>query len=334
MIVTGASPPASKDTVIFTTDGPDQNRSSASAGMQKADSPAGVHNADSPAAMHKADSSVLHPDQQQQNHPKDSQQPAQSPMQNQNSKPGSSAVEVQSSAAASRQAVRQAVPVLLSASSKAKAKQQAATAQSGNPSPNPTPDPTPAPNMSVTWLGTSSGSPSTRRNVSSIALRHGSNTHVVDCGEGSGRQVLRSAIDPASIVGIYISHLHGDHCFGLPGMIELISAAHKAAGAVRGSKHLTIQGPPGIQHLVKSALAVCCLSVSGGACMWHVVCMSWHWLQLMRCIYKGVHLCLASNQGSSHVSAGALRHHNQVSSAMHCILSGTGQHRAMVLSEH
>ena len=112
------------------------------------------------------------------------------------------------------------------------------------------------PHMSVTWLGTSSGSPSMRRNVSSIALCHGQCTYLVDCGEGSTRQVLRSHVNPASISGIYISHLHGDHCFGLPGMIELVSRAHLAAGAERGSRQLTIQGPPGIQQLVKSALAV------------------------------------------------------------------------------
>lgn len=95
-----------------------------------------------------------------------------------------------------------------------------------------------------------------RRNVSSIALCHGPCTHLVDCGEGTSRQILRSHINPASISGIYISHLHGDHCFGLPGMIELISRAHIAAGAERGSCQLTIQGPPGVQQLVKSALAV------------------------------------------------------------------------------
>ena len=128
------------------------------------------------------------------------------------------------------------------------------------PSPQTTPaqssNLTPASHMSVTWLGTSSGSPSMRRNVSSIALCHGRSTHLVDCGEGTSRQILRSHINPASITGIYISHLHGDHCFGLPGVIELVSRAHIAAEAERGSCQLTIQGPPGVQQLVKSALAV------------------------------------------------------------------------------
>lgn len=140
-----------------------------------------------------------------------------------------------------------AVP-MPSASNRQNPSQHSTPAQSSNL--------TQVPHMSVTWLGTSSGSPSMRRNVSSIALCLGHCTYLVDCGEGSSRQVLRSRINPASISGIYISHLHGDHCFGLPGMIELISRVHIAAGADRGSRQLTIQGPPGIQQVVKSALAV------------------------------------------------------------------------------
>ncbi|KAL3130568.1 hypothetical protein ABBQ38_008374 [Trebouxia sp. C0009 RCD-2024] len=146
-----------------------------------------------------------------------------------------------------RQSVQTAINPNPPASTRQIAGQQPSTARSSKR--------TPPPNMSVTWLGTSSGSPSMRRNVSSIALRHGPCTHLVDCGEGSSRQILRSHINPASICGIYISHLHGDHCFGLPGVIELVSRAHQASGTARGSQQLTIQGPPGIQQLVKSALA-------------------------------------------------------------------------------
>ena len=159
----------------------------------------------------------------------------------------------QDSATNNRPSSQSAVDTMPSASNRQKPSQQSTPAQPSNL--------TLVSTMSVTWLGTSSGSPSMRRNVSSIALCHGQCTYLVDCGEGSSRQVLRSHINPASISGIYISHLHGDHCFGLPGMIELISRAHIAAGAERGSRQLTIQGPPGIQQLVKSALAVSlCLS--------------------------------------------------------------------------
>jgi len=113
-----------------------------------------------------------------------------------------------------------------------------------------------APELSVTWLGTSSGSPSLRRNVSCIALTLGQSTYLVDCGEGTSRQVLRANIHPACVKGVFISHLHGDHCFGLPGLIELVSEAHEAAKSPHDMRILQIFGPPGIQQLVKGALAV------------------------------------------------------------------------------
>ena len=113
-----------------------------------------------------------------------------------------------------------------------------------------------APELSVTWLGTSSGSPSLRRNVSCIALTLGQSTYLVDCGEGTSRQVLRANIHPACIKGVFISHLHGDHCFGLPGLIELVSEAHEAAKSPNDMRSLQVFGPPGIQQLVKGALAV------------------------------------------------------------------------------
>ncbi|DBA90517.1 TPA: hypothetical protein ACH3X1_003776 [Trebouxia sp. C0004] len=113
-----------------------------------------------------------------------------------------------------------------------------------------------APELSVTWLGTSSGSPSLRRNVSCIALTLGQSTYLVDCGEGTSRQILRANIHPACIKGVFISHLHGDHCFGLPGLVELVSEAHEAAKSPSGMRTLQVFGPPGIQQLVQGALAV------------------------------------------------------------------------------
>ncbi len=125
-----------------------------------------------------------------------------------------------------------------------------------------------APELSVTWLGTSSGSPSLRRNVSCIALTLGQSTYLVDCGEGTSRQVLRANIHPACTKGVFISHLHGDHCFGLPGLIELVSEAHEAAKSPNDLRTLQVFGPPGIQQLVKGALAVshvyaCCDDIPG-----------------------------------------------------------------------
>ena len=166
--------------------------------------------------------------------------------------PISSTMTASASAASDRQLntqVKQPTPRTPLQQPRSKQQNPATTQPNGRSAP---------PHMSITWLGTSSGNPSMRRNVSSIALRHGESTHLVDCGEGTSRQVLRFGIEPTSICEIYISHLHGDHCFGLPGMIELISQAHRASGSAPGSEHLTVQGPPGIQQLIKTALAVSC----------------------------------------------------------------------------
>lgn len=72
------------------------------------------------------------------------------------------------------------------------------------------------------------GSPTRTRNVSSIALRLPKETMLVDCGEATARQIVVAGIEPASITNIFITHLHGDHCFGLMGIVEHISKARRA----------------------------------------------------------------------------------------------------------
>ena len=77
--------------------------------------------------------------------------------------------------------------------------------------------------------------------MSSIALRTREQTLIVDAGEGTNRQVAVAGIDPGSINNIFITHMHGDHCFGLPGLLTTISAARAAGGSteVRHSSWLT-----------------------------------------------------------------------------------------------
>ena len=82
--------------------------------------------------------------------------------------------------------------------------------------------------MELTCLGTGAGGPSVDRNAACVALRldaHGeqSTTWLFDCGEGTTRQVMSSPISHADIDRIFITHAHGDHCFGLPGLLCLIA---------------------------------------------------------------------------------------------------------------
>jgi ribonuclease Z len=75
--------------------------------------------------------------------------------------------------------------------------------------------------LQITYLGTSSGVPTRSRNVSSVALRLPQRAEVwlFDCGEGTQHQFLRSEFKSSQIRRIFISHMHGDHIFGLMGLL-------------------------------------------------------------------------------------------------------------------
>ncbi|MEA5447849.1 ribonuclease Z [Leptolyngbya sp. CCNP1308] len=75
--------------------------------------------------------------------------------------------------------------------------------------------------LQITFLGTSSGVPTRARNVSSVALRLPQRAEVwlFDCGEGTQHQFLRSEFKSSQIRRIFITHMHGDHIFGLMGLL-------------------------------------------------------------------------------------------------------------------
>lgn len=106
--------------------------------------------------------------------------------------------------------------------------------------------------MQIEFLGTGAGSPSKQRNVSSTALKLLEERNAVwlfDCGEATQHQILRTTIRPRKIEKIFISHLHGDHIFGLPGLLSSRSFQG-------GNEPLTIYGPVGIKAFVQTALQV------------------------------------------------------------------------------
>lgn len=104
----------------------------------------------------------------------------------------------------------------------------------------------------VTWLGTSSGAPTSRRNVSSMALRlDDEHVMLVDCGEGTRNQLRTATIDPAHVSHIFITHLHGDHCFGIAGGLSAIMNARR--GTVRQKEPVYIYGPPELHRLVAAS---------------------------------------------------------------------------------
>ncbi|WP_461213126.1 ribonuclease Z [Lacticaseibacillus sp. GG6-2] len=106
--------------------------------------------------------------------------------------------------------------------------------------------------MEIEFLGTGAGSPSKTRNVSSLALKlldERNEVWLFDCGEGTQHQILKTTIRPRKVTKIFITHLHGDHIFGLPGF--LASRANQG-----GEAPLTIYGPEGIERFVRTSLQV------------------------------------------------------------------------------
>lgn len=104
--------------------------------------------------------------------------------------------------------------------------------------------------MELYFLGTNAGIPSLQRNVTSAALRllgERGSIWLFDCGEGTQHQILRSPLKLSKVEFIFISHLHGDHLFGLPGLLS-------SRGAQGATSPLTVYGPVGIQKFLETTL--------------------------------------------------------------------------------
>lgn len=104
--------------------------------------------------------------------------------------------------------------------------------------------------MELIFLGTGAGVPSKNRNVTSIAISMLNERNAIwlfDCGEGTQQQILRSPIRLSKLEKIFITHLHGDHIFGLPGLLSSRSFQG-------GETELTVYGPPGIALYIKDSL--------------------------------------------------------------------------------
>ncbi|MCK5901826.1 MAG: ribonuclease Z [Cocleimonas sp.] len=85
--------------------------------------------------------------------------------------------------------------------------------------------------MEITFLGTSSGAPTTTRSVSATAIKKANSKswYLVDCGEGTQHQLLKAKLSLNTLKAIFITHVHGDHCYGLIGLISSATMAGRTA---------------------------------------------------------------------------------------------------------
>jgi ribonuclease Z len=99
--------------------------------------------------------------------------------------------------------------------------------------------------LDVVFLGTAASVPTAQRGPAALLVRRGSERLLFDCGEGTQRQLQRSAIGLPDLQEIFLTHYHADHFLGLPGMLKTFALRGRA------ETPLIAYGPHGLRELLK-----------------------------------------------------------------------------------
>lgn len=97
--------------------------------------------------------------------------------------------------------------------------------------------------MRIVTLGTGAGRPTLRRSSSAVGLEFLGETFLFDCGEGTQLQLMKTSFRWGKVSTIFISHLHGDHVNGLPGLLGTLSLSDR-------ENPITIYGPKGLKEFL------------------------------------------------------------------------------------
>jgi ribonuclease Z len=95
--------------------------------------------------------------------------------------------------------------------------------------------------LDVAFLGTAASAPTARRGLSALLVRRGGDRLLIDCGEGTQRQLIRST-GLIELDEVLITHFHADHVLGLPGMLKTFSLQGR-------ERPLLVHGPAGLSRL-------------------------------------------------------------------------------------
>jgi len=101
--------------------------------------------------------------------------------------------------------------------------------------------------MRLTFLGTAGSWPTKERSASAIALDLEKELVLLDCGEGTQRQFFQSSASFMRVRRVFVTHFHGDHFLGLPGLIQSMCLNHR-------TEPLDVYGPPDAEEMVGRAL--------------------------------------------------------------------------------
>src|SRR3989344_4219373 len=93
-------------------------------------------------------------------------------------------------------------------------------------------------NITITFLGTGNAVPTRQRNHSAILFNYKNENILLDCGEGTQRQFRYAGISPCKLTRLLITHWHGDHILGIPGLLQTLAMTDY-------SKILEVHGPKG-----------------------------------------------------------------------------------------
>jgi ribonuclease Z len=109
--------------------------------------------------------------------------------------------------------------------------------------------------MKITFLGTSASTPTKNRHLACVNLNYEGKNYLFDCPEGTQMQMMVGGVSYMKVAAIFLSHFHGDHFLGLPGLLATMSMHQRETP-------LMIFGPKGVKEKVLSALKLSLLGVN------------------------------------------------------------------------